>query len=184
MLTSFNVVRTAPAALMSVALWLSAWVPLPLHLTVDYGFLYHGPAKAGRGLDAFPALVAALNVPFPKLADLAPIGVAIGGGLLVRADALVPVPATIVLLPAMFTIHWQCDYSTMRLPAITPVDAQFGPPGHETNLLYLAGLAALVMSGPGLFSVDRFLARRVGMASDVLASAAAGHPSGRSASNA
>jgi putative oxidoreductase len=33
--------------------------------------------------------------------------------------------------------------------AITVAGAQFGPPGYEVNLLYLACLAALVLGGPG-----------------------------------
>jgi hypothetical protein len=36
----------------------------------------------------------------------------------------------------------------------------FGPPGYEINLLYIAGLIALVLGDPGPLSVDRWLARR------------------------
>jgi putative oxidoreductase len=38
---------------------------------------------------------------------------------------------------------------------------QFGPPGYETNLLYLACLVALVIGGAGPLSVDRMRARNL-----------------------
>ena len=78
--------------------------------------------------------------------------------------AMVPLaslPMAIVLLTAMFTVHWQYGFSSIKLQAITPTGAQFGPPGFETDLLYLAGLATLVIGGSGPFSVDRFLAGRL-----------------------
>jgi putative oxidoreductase len=34
----------------------------------------------------------------------------------------------------------------------------FGPPGYEINLLYIAGLVALALSGPTALSIDRVLA--------------------------
>lgn len=165
-------IRSVSAALLAETSPLVAWAPLPIRLIVGYGFLEHGLAKAARGLDAFPAILAALGVPFPTLLGLATIAVEIGGGLLVLAGALVPlasVPMAVVLLTAMFTVHWQYGFSSIKLRAITPTGAQFGPPGYETDLLYLAGLAALVLGGSGPFSVDRllgrFLARHPGAAS-------------------
>jgi putative oxidoreductase len=44
--------------------------------------------------------------------------------------------------------------------AVTPAGPQFGPPGYEVSLLYLACLAALVMGGAGPFSVDGLIGRR------------------------
>jgi uncharacterized membrane protein YphA (DoxX/SURF4 family) len=35
-----------------------------------------------------------------------------------------------------------------------------GPPGYEVNLLYIAGLLALILGGAGPISIDRLLARR------------------------
>jgi putative oxidoreductase len=37
--------------------------------------------------------------------------------------------------------------------AVTAAGAQFGPPGYECDLLYLAGLAALVLGGSGPLSL-------------------------------
>src|SRR5204863_507975 len=41
-----------------------------------------------------------------------------------------------------------------------PAGALFGPPGYELNLLYLAGLAALVLGGSGPLAIDGLLSRR------------------------
>jgi putative oxidoreductase len=43
---------------------------------------------------------------------------------------------------------------------VTKNGAQFGPPGYETGLLYIACLAALVIGGAGPFSIDDVIARR------------------------
>ncbi|HMF53936.1 MAG TPA: hypothetical protein VK593_06275, partial [Edaphobacter sp.] len=51
-------------------------------------------------------------------------------------------------------------FASISLKAVTAAGAQFGPPGYECDLLYLACLAALVISGPGPLSIDTFLKRR------------------------
>jgi putative oxidoreductase len=120
-----------------------------------------GLATAMRGLDAFPSLLHAMGVPAPYMMGVLTIAVEIVGGFCVLVGALVPLaslPMAIVLLTAMFTVHWQYGFSSIKLQAITANGAQFGPPGFETDLLYLAGLAMLVLGGSGPLSVDRRLA--------------------------
>lgn len=137
--------------------------PLPLRLIVGYGFVAHGFAKLSRGLDAFPALLQALGMPVPYLLGWLTIFVEIVGGFAVLAGAFVPlvsIPMAIILLVAVFTVHLQYGFSSIKLQAITPSGAHFGQPGFETDLLYLACLAALVIGGSGVFSVDGLLARR------------------------
>jgi putative oxidoreductase len=56
-------------------------------------------------------------------------------------------------------VHLQYGFSSIKLLAVTSAGAQFGPPGYETDLLYLACLAALVFGGSGPFAVDGWLAR-------------------------
>ena len=70
------------------------------------------------------------------------------------------VPMVVVLLVAMFTVHLPYGFSSIKLVAVTAAGAQFGPPGYEVDLLYIACLAALVLGGSGPFSVDRLLAGR------------------------
>jgi putative oxidoreductase len=45
---------------------------------------------------------------------------------------------------------------------LTADGPQFGPPGYEINLLYIAGLLALMLGGAGPLSIDRCLARKKG----------------------
>ena len=142
---------------------IARWAPIPLRLIVGYGFMEHGLAKAARGFDNFPALLAAMGLPAPHLLGWLTIAVEIFGGLAVLVGALVPlasIPMAIVLLTAIFTVHLPYGFSSIKLQAITAAAAQFGPPGYETDLLYLACLVVLVLGGPGPLSVDRFLANR------------------------
>jgi putative oxidoreductase len=43
-----------------------------------------------------------------------------------------------------------------------PDGPKFGPPGMETDLLYMACLAALALAGPGPFALDTWLAKQAG----------------------
>jgi putative oxidoreductase len=60
----------------------------------------------------------------------------------------------------MFTVHLPYGFSSIKLEAVTAAGAQFGPPGYETNLLYLACLAALALGGSGPFAIDGLLLKR------------------------
>jgi putative oxidoreductase len=53
----------------------------------------------------------------------------------------------------MFTVHLPFGFTSIKLMAITASGPQFGPPGYETDLLYLACLAALVMGGSGPWAI-------------------------------
>jgi putative oxidoreductase len=60
----------------------------------------------------------------------------------------------------MFTVHLPYGFSSIKLQAVTAAGAQFGPPGYETDLLYLASLAALVIGGSGPLSIDGLIRRK------------------------
>jgi putative oxidoreductase len=142
---------------------IAEWAPVPLRLIVGYGFMEHGFAKLARGLDAFPAILQALGVPAPHLMGWLTIFVEIAGGLAVLLGALVPLvslPMAAVLVVATITVHLPYGFSSIKLQAVTAAGPQFGPPGFETDFLYLACLVALVLGGPGPLSIDGFLARR------------------------
>ena len=64
-----------------------------------------------------------------------------------------------VLLVATFTVHLPYGFSSIKLQAVTAAGAQFGPPGFETDLLYLACLVALVLGGSGPLAIEDLLAK-------------------------
>ncbi|MFL6300251.1 MAG: DoxX family protein [Terriglobales bacterium] len=137
------------------------WHAIPLRLMVGYGFLAHGWAKLAKGPDSFAAILQAIGVPAPQWMAWLTIIVEIVGGLAVLTGVFIAwasIPMAVVLLSAMFTVHLQYGFSSIKLVAVTAAGAQFGPPGYELDLLYLACLAALVIGGPGPSAIDRTLA--------------------------
>jgi putative oxidoreductase len=139
------------------------WAPIPLRLIVGYGFMQHGFAKLSRGPEAFTAILHAIGVPAPHLMAWLTILVEVFGGLAVLLGALVPLaslPMAAVLLVAIFTVHLPYGFSSIKLISVTSGHAQLGPPGYETNLLYLACLAALVLGGSGPMAIDGYLKRK------------------------
>jgi putative oxidoreductase len=145
---------------------IARWAPIPLRLIVGYGFMQHGFAKLMRGTSSFAAILHQLGVPAPHLMAQFTILTEIAGGLAVLLGALVPlfsVPMAGLLLVAIATVHLPYGFSSIKLTSVTGGRAQFGPPGYECDLLYLACLAALVLGGSGPMSIDGFLARRRGL---------------------
>jgi putative oxidoreductase len=139
------------------------WSALPLRLIVGYGFMAHGYAKLARGPEHFIDIVSAIGLPLPALLGWATIIVEVVGGLAVLLGAFVTwmsVPMAAILLVATFTVHLPNGFSSIKLQAVTAAGAQFGQPGYEADLLYLACLAALVLGGTGPFAIDGVRARR------------------------
>jgi putative oxidoreductase len=135
------------------------WAVLPLRLMVGFGFAAHGYAKLSRGPAAFGTILNAIGVPAPALMAWITSLLEFFGGVSIMIGAFiipVSVPLVIVMLTAMFTVHLQNGFSTIKLKAVTSAGAEFGAPGYEMNLLYIAGLVTLAFSGPGPASVDQW----------------------------
>jgi putative oxidoreductase len=153
--------RQATFLFRSMRAKLGHWAALPLRLIVGYGFMAHGYSKIANGPDHFFEILRALGVPAPHLMGWATILVELFGGFAVLTGAFVilaSVPMAVTLLVAMFTVHLPYGFSSIKLQAVTAAGAQFGQPGYEIDLLYLACLAALVLGGSGALSVDGLLA--------------------------
>jgi putative oxidoreductase len=139
------------------------WAPLPLRLVIGYGFVAHGWAKFSRGPAGFAKLLEQIGAPLPQVTARASMFIEILGGLAILAGAfvaLVSIPMIVLMLVAMFTVHLRYGFSAINTIGLTPDGPKFGPPGYEINLLYIAGLLALILGGAGPFSIDRLLARR------------------------
>jgi putative oxidoreductase len=129
---------------------------------VGYGFMQHGFAKFSKGPEAFAAILHAIGVPAPHLMAWLTILTEFFGGLAVLLGAAVPLVSltmTAILLVAMFTVHLPYGFSSIKIISVTSGRAQFGPPGYECDLLYIACLAALVLGGPGPMAIDSYLRR-------------------------
>jgi putative oxidoreductase len=139
------------------------WAPIPVRLIVGLGFMQHGFAKLSKGPEAFALILHAIGVPMPHLMAWLTILIEVFGGLAVLLGAFVPLaalPMAGVLLVAMFTVHWPYGFSSIKIMSVVSGRAQFGPPGYECDLLYVACLAALVLGGSGPMAIDGYLKRR------------------------
>lgn len=141
---------------------LTRWAVVPLRLVVGYGFVAHGYAKVVNGPDRFAASLHALGVPAPHAMAWLTIAFELVGGFAVLAGAwiaLVSLPLSVILLVAAITVHLPYGFSSIKLREVTAAGPQFGPPGYETDLLYIAALATMALGGPGPLAVDRLWVR-------------------------
>ena len=142
---------------------IARWSLIPLRLIVGYGFMQHGFAKLSKGPDTFAVILQGMGVPDPHLMAWLTILTELLGGLAVLLGAfvtIVSVPMTAVLLVAMFKVHLQYGFSSIKLLAVTATGAKFGPVGYEVILLYIACIAALVIGGAGPFAIDGLIRQR------------------------
>jgi len=141
---------------------LEPYAAIPLRLIVGYGFLAHGLAKWSRGPEAFAGILQATGVPMAHLMAWVTIATELVVGVAFLAGAFVPlvsIPALILLLVAIFTVHLPYGFSSIKLLSVNGGRAQFGPPGYECDLLYIACILALVMIGPSRWSADSYRSR-------------------------
>jgi putative oxidoreductase len=142
---------------------LARWAPLPLRLMVGYGFTMHGVLKLDRGVDVFAAALGVLGLPAPHLLAWVTIAIELSGGIAVLVGAYVEcvsIPMIIVLLVALFLVHLPFGFSSIKFLAVTAEGPQFGKPGIECDLLYLACLATLLIAGPGPLAIDNWRRHR------------------------
>jgi putative oxidoreductase len=143
---------------------LAPFAPVPLRLMMGIGFVVHGWPKlfSATGHEAFVGSLGSLGVPLPHVLGWV-VGVAeVGGAVMLLAGAYVaPVSAALIveMLVALFLVHGPQGFNVIHITHMTPEGPQFGLPGYEFNLLYLAILAALLLGGAGGWSVDRWRAR-------------------------
>jgi putative oxidoreductase len=82
------------------------------------------------------------------------------GGLLLVVGGLVRLVAVIgviEMIVAALAVHWASGFSFMNITGTTQEGAaEFGMPGYEINLLYIAGLVSLLISGPGALALGNF----------------------------
>ncbi len=131
--------------------------PLPLRILLGISFVYHGLPKLGAAHAGFMATLQRMGVPAPDLAAWALGLLEVLGGVALVLGAFVSVFTVLLIiemLVAMFLVHLPNGFSFLNIVGSTPQGPRFGPPGVEVNLLFIAGLLALLLGGPGPLSVD------------------------------
>lgn len=119
--------------------------------------MVHGWAKISRGTAGFERLLSVLGVPLLHInALIVPYVELLGGAAILMGVGvtIVVVPLIITMLAAMLTIQMHFGFSSVNTIGLTPEGPIFGPPGYEINLLYIAGLISLALTGAGTYSVD------------------------------
>jgi len=139
------------------------WIPVPLRIILGVGFMVHGWAKLSRGPAAFAELLKQAHMPLPLANAWLVTLLEIFGGLALLLGAfvaIVSVPLIPSMLGAMLTVNIQSGFSALNTIGLTADGPKFGPPGYEINLLYIAGLVALILGGAGPLSIDALRSHR------------------------
>ena len=139
------------------------WAPLFLRLAIGFGFMAHGWVKLSRGPAGFEKLLNLIGVPFAHITSYILPGIELFGGLAILSGlyvGIVAIPLIGTMLVAMFTIQLKFGYSSVNTIGLTSQGPLFGPPGYEINLLYIAGLVSLIISGAGIFSLDALISKK------------------------
>lgn len=136
--------------------------PLPLRLMLGFGFLYHGvPKLTPSGHQDLVGMLQGIGIPLPEaMAWATGIFEALGGAMLILGLWVVPVAAigVVEMAVAMFTVHLPHGFNFLNITGMTEAGPEFGMPGYEVNLLYIAGFLTLMLLGAGAASLDRMLA--------------------------
>jgi len=132
----------------------SAWAPLVLRLMLGFGFLYHGVPKLSWGHAGFVIMLDTMGIPAPSLMAWAVGILEVVGGLALWAGVFTTTIGALLIVElsvALFKVHLAHGFNFVNL--VDPSGPQFGMPGYEPVLLYMAGLLAIVLGGPGKYSV-------------------------------
>ncbi|MGI9076734.1 MAG: DoxX family protein [Gemmatimonadaceae bacterium] len=140
------------------------WAPLPLRTICGAGMMYHGFPKlfSQEGHQIFEGMLTQIGVPAPTIMSYLVGVVEFFGGMMLIAGAFVSVVSIFLIfdmLVAAFTVHISSGFNFMNMTGMAQAGPTFGMPGYEVNLLYIAGLLSLILSGGGPLSFD---SRRVG----------------------
>ncbi|HKG18023.1 MAG TPA: DoxX family membrane protein [Solirubrobacteraceae bacterium] len=129
---------------------LAGIAPLGLRLVLGVVMVIHGYGKVVTGPARFGLGLGALGVPAPELMGYVVTVVEVAGGILLLVGLLSRVAALVLAIEMVFTIALvKVDVGLISAPR--------GAPGAEFDLALLAGFLAIVLAGPGKFSLDRLI---------------------------
>jgi putative oxidoreductase len=132
---------------------------LPIRIILGLSFMVHGAPKlfSAAAHQSFQGYLAQMGVPAPTLMAWV-VGVVefFGGAALVLGlfTWLAAALLIIEMLVALFMVHLPAGFEVVQIKGMSDRGPIFGQPGYELNLIYIAGLLALFLGGPGPLSVD------------------------------
>ena len=135
--------------------------PLPIRLLLGIGFVFHGYIKlfTSIGHENFLRLLNEIGVPAAGFFSWLVGGVEFFGGIALLLGFFTTVTSILLLvdmLVAMFWVTLPNGFDVMHVTVLIEAGPKFGVPGLEINLLYIAGLLSLLLSGAGAYSIDRY----------------------------
>ena len=138
---------------------LQKYWPLSLRIILGIAFMYHGAPKlfSAAGHAGFVGMLQQIGIPAAGFMAWVVGFVEFFGGIALIIGFLTAEASVLLgidMLVALFTVHLPQGFSFINIKGMTPEGPQFGMPGVEVNLLYLAGLIALLIGGSGPLSVD------------------------------
>lgn len=139
------------------------YAPLCLRLIIGFGAMAHGWAKLSHGPTGFKNLLVQIGVPFPHFNSWAVPIIEIVGGFAIFVGGFISIaafPLIVTMLTAIITVHFKNGFSSVKTIGLASDGPIFGPIGYEINLLYIAGLLSLILTGAGKYSVDYLIFRR------------------------
>ncbi len=144
------------------------WAPVPLRLMWGVAFMIHGWPKvfdAGTREGIAQMIGGQLGWFWPGFWAWIVALTELLGGLALVVGFLVPlvaIPLIVDMLVALFWVHLPQGFSFIHIVGMQDGRPQFGMPGYEVNLLYLAGLLTLLIGGAGAVSIDAARRGRAG----------------------
>lgn len=138
---------------------LRSYAPLPLRLVAGFGFLYHGWPKlfSSSGHQEFVGMLEGIGIPAPGLMSWVVGLVEVGGGLAFILGAFTAIAGALLavdMLVAIIMVHLPAGYNFMNITGMGEQGPEFGMPGYEVPLLYLAVAVSLALSGPGALAIE------------------------------
>jgi putative oxidoreductase len=132
---------------------------LPLRILMGISFMLHGAPKLfeAQAHQQFQGMLAQLGVPAAPLMSWVVGIVEFFGGAALVLGAFTWIAAALLvveMIVAALLVHARAGFEVVHVVGMSDRGPVFGLPGWEYNALYIAGLLALFIGGPGPLSID------------------------------